>query len=390
MRRILPGGTPLWLAVPIVILAGLTLGWVVSGFLGWGPAPEVGPRVDLQVVEGEVVAILDEGQILLGDRQQTYQRVEVEILEGPDRGRRVEIERGRQQLLNDPRGLRVGDRLLVSFGPGPQGESTPFLWDVLRTRPLALLFGLFVGVTLLVSGVKGARSLLGLAISLAVILSFILPQILAGRDPVWVSVVGSAILLSTTLYLVHGWSVKTHAAVLGTLIALVLTALLAHVFLDVTRLTGFGSEEAMFLTQLSGADIQIRGLLLGGIIIGTLGVLDDLSISQSAAIQELRRADPGLAWRALFHRGMNIGRDHIAATVNTLVLAYVGASLPLLLLFLLSDQPVVHLISRELVAEEIVRTLVGSLGLITAVPLTTALAAWLAVRQSVAPAGEAV
>lgn len=261
---------------------------------------------------------------------------------------------------------------------------------MLRTRPLALLFGLFVGVTLLVSGVKGARSLLGLAISLAVILSFILPQILAGRDPIWVSVVGSAILLSTTLYLVHGWSVKTHAAVLGTLIALVLAALLAHVFLDVTRLTGFGSEEAMFLTQLSGADIQIRGLLLGGIIIGTLGVLDDLSISQSAAIQELRRADPGLAWRAFFRRGMNIGRDHIAATVNTLVLAYVGASLPLLLLFLLSDQPVVHLISRELVAEEIVRTLVGSLGLITAVPLSTALAAWLAVWQSVAPAGEAV
>lgn len=146
----------------------------------------------------------------------------------------------------------------------------------------------------------------------------------------------------------------------------------------------------MFLTQLSGADIQIRGLLLGGIIIGTLGVLDDLSISQSAAIQELRRADPGLAWRAFFRRGMNIGRDHIAATVNTLVLAYVGASLPLLLLFLLSDQPVVHLISRELVAEEIVRTLVGSLGLITAVPLSTALAAWLAVWQSVAPAGEAV
>jgi len=389
VRRILQGEGLLWLAVPIVVLAGLALGWAVSISFERGQEPEAGPPVDLQVVEGEVVAILEEGEVVLGDRVQTYQRVEVEILEGPDRGRRVEIERGRQQLLNDPRGLRVGDRLLVSFGAGPLGESTPFLWDVLRTRPLALLFGLFVGVTLLVSGWKGARSLLGLAISLAVILSFILPQILAGRDPVWVSVVGSAILLSTTLYLVHGWSVKTHAAVLGTLVALVLTALLAHVFLDVTRLTGFGSEEAMFLTQLSGADIQIRGLLLGGIIIGTLGVLDDLSISQSAAIQELRRADPRLAWRALFGRGMNIGRDHIAATVNTLVLAYVGASLPLLLLFLLSDQPVVHLISREMVAEEIVRTLVGSLGLIAAVPLTTALAAWLVLRQPVAQAREA-
>lgn len=384
MRRILHGEGLLWLAVPIVILAGLALGWAVSIYLERGQEPESDPPVDLQVVEGEVVAILEEGGVVLGERPQIYQLVEVEILEGPDRGRRVEIERGRQQLLNDPRGLQIGDRLLVSFGAGPLGESTPFLWDVLRTRPLALLFGLFVGVTLLVSGWKGARSLLGLAISLAVILSFILPQILAGRDPVWVSVVGSAILLSTTLYLVHGWSVKTHAAVLGTLVALVLTALLAHVFLDITRLTGFGSEEAMFLTQLSGADIQIRGLLLGGIIIGTLGVLDDLSISQSAAIQELRRADPRLAWPALFGRGMNIGRDHIAATVNTLVLAYVGASLPLLLLFLLSDQPVVHLISREMVAEEIVRTLVGSLGLIAAVPLTTALAAWLALRQPAA------
>jgi uncharacterized membrane protein len=385
MQKLIRDGRLLWLLVPLVVVGGIALGWALSSWLGREPASLPRPLVEQQVVEGEIVAVLGQGQITLGERPQTYQDLAVRILEGEHQGEIVQVERGRRLLLNDPRPLRAGERLLISFDAGPQGEQVATVWDVVRTRPLALLLAVFVGVTLLVSGWKGARSLLGMGLSLGVILFFILPQILAGRDPVLVSVLGSAFLLSTTLYLVHGWGVKTHSAVLGTLVALVLTALLAHLFLNVTHLTGFGSEEAMFLTQWEGGQVQIRGLLLGGIIIGTLGVLDDLSISQAASIQELHLADARLSWASLFQKGMNIGRDHIAATVNTLVLAYVGASLPLLLLFLLSDQPALYLLSREMVAEEVVRTLVGSLGLIAAVPLTTALAAWLVARKARGP-----
>lgn len=375
-------GYRVWLLIPVVIAAGVGFGLGLSSWIREPASASPPPLAAQEVVQGEIEAVLEQGEVTLGEHTQTYQVLAVRILEGAHQGEIAQVERGRRLLLNDPQPLRAGDRLLISFEQGPSGEAFANLWDIVRIRPLSLLFGVFVAVTLLVSGWKGARSLVGMGLSLAVIVAFILPQILAGHDPVLVSVAGSAFLLATSLYLVHGWGVKTHSAVLGTLAALLLTALMADIFLSLTHLTGFGSEEAVFVTQIEGTAIQVRGLLLGGIIIGTLGVLDDLSISQAAAIQELHLADPGLRWARLFEKGMNIGRDHIAATVNTLVLAYVGASLPLLLLFHISDQPALFLLSRETMAEEVVRTLVGSLGLIAAVPLTTALAAWLVGRRS--------
>jgi uncharacterized membrane protein len=210
-------------------------------------------------------------------------------------------------------------------------------------------------------------------VSLAIITQFILPMILAGNDPVLISVVGSFAQLAVTLYLIYGWTRKTHAAVGGMLISLIVTGLLATWFVSLTRLTGLGAEESLFL-QASGVRLDLRGLLLGGIIIGALGVLDDITISQASAVLELTRTDPTLAPLAVYRRAMNIGRDHIASTVNTLVLAYVGASLPLLLLFALYPQPFGQVINREFVAEEVVRTLVGSLGLVSSVPITTFLA----------------
>jgi uncharacterized membrane protein len=180
--------------------------------------------------------------------------------------------------------------------------------------------------------------------------------------------------------MVYGWTLKTHAAVLGTFSAQIITRLLAAFYVSLTRLTGFGSEEAMFLSQVQ-ANLNLRGLVLGGILIGALGVLDDLVITQASVVFELHAANPAFDLRELFRRGMRIGQDHVAATVNTLVLAYAGAALPLLLLVTQAGENWVNFVNREFVAEEIVRTLVGSLGLMSAVPLTTGLAGLVALHH---------
>jgi uncharacterized membrane protein len=189
-----------------------------------------------------------------------------------------------------------------------------------------------------------------------------------------VSVVGAAVIMFVTLYLAHGLNVRTTTAVLGTLGALVLTGVLAWAFVEASHLTGLSSEEAGFL-QAAAGQVNLEGLLLGGIVIGSLGVLDDVTVTQASAVWELYHANPSMGFRALFSAGLRIGRDHIASTVNTLVLAYAGASLPLLVLFTLSNRDLSEVLTGELVAQEIVRTLVGSIGLVAAVPLTTALGA---------------
>jgi uncharacterized membrane protein len=179
---------------------------------------------------------------------------------------------------------------------------------------------------------------------------------------------------------VYGWTVKTHAAVLGSFLALAITGFLAFVFVNQARLTGYGDENMFFISQLTQNTLNVRSLLLAGILIGTLGVLDDLVISQASAVFELYRSNPTQGFKSLFASAMNIGKDHIAATVNTLVLAYAGASLPMLLLFSFRNVDYGLAINLEFIAEEIVRTMVGSLGLFAAVPITTALAAFIAVK----------
>jgi uncharacterized membrane protein len=252
--------------------------------------------------------------------------------------------------------------------------------DFVRTGPLLWLTLLFVGATLLLSGWQGLRSLLGMGISLAVIVGFIVPQILQGRAPLLVAILGSVVMMGISLYLVYGWTRKTHVAVAGLFLSLVLTGLLAVLFVNWTRLSGFGAEEAGFL-QVAGVQLDTRGLLLAGIIIGTLGALDDLAVGQLSAIFELSYANAQLGWRALYRHGMTIGRDHIAAMVNTLFLAYTGAALPLVLLFSVYTETLGITLNRELLAEEIVRTLVGSLGLLAGVPLTSLIAALVARRS---------
>jgi len=214
---------------------------------------------------------------------------------------------------------------------------------------------------------------------LALVVFFVAPAILDGRPPLLVALVGSLAVMAVTMSLTHGPGLKSQTAMLGTALSLVLIALLGVLAVDAAQITGL-SEEGRSLLQLGGPPLSLQGLLLAGLVIGALGVLDDVTISQASTVMALRRVNPGLEFRRLFNEALSVGRDHLGATVNTLVLAYAGASLTSLLAF--SDQGVGFgtAVNYEVVASQVVAMLVGSIGLIAAVPITTALAAALAVR----------
>jgi len=210
---------------------------------------------------------------------------------------------------------------------------------------------------------------------------FVLPQLISGQDPIKTSLIAAAFMIPLTFYISHGFSKKTHIAVISTFLTLIVTSLLAGYFSSQARLTGYVSEEAMFLQNLGSSTFNIYGLLVAGMILGVLGVLDDVTVAQAALVQELRAANPKLSKGQLFKQAMNVGTDHIASMVNTLVLVYVGASMPLLMLFVNSSKPFAELVNYEMIGEEVVRSLVGSIGLVLAVPITTLLAVnWLSPR----------
>ena len=338
------------------------------------------PAMGSELVGARVTEIIEDGQIDLGGTQQRYQVARVQLLEGEYQGIVMEMDYGKRQILSNNLYLEPGDEVLVTIGARPDGVLTVYFADFVRIDSILWLAAVFAITILVISRWKGLRSLVSMALSLLIIIGYIIPRILAGADPLWVSISGSVVLLAVTLYLTYGWNLKTHAAVISMAIVLLLTGALAAVFVVVARLTGAGDENALFLLQMLNTQINLRGLLLGGMVIGALGVLDDLVTTQASAVFELHHANETLGFGQLFQSAMRIGQDHVAATVNTLVLAYAGASLPMLLMFSLGRGDFGTLVNFQFVAEEIVRTLVGSLGLVAAVPLTTLIAILFALR----------
>ncbi len=335
---------------------------------------------ETETMLAEVIEVLEEDTIELGDGStQPYQRLLLRVKSGTLAGEEVVVEEGTTNIVSQERLFSAGDRVYLERAVGPENDRL-YISDFVRTGPLLSVIVIFIGLVILVGRGKGLRSLIGSAISLAVIFAFILPQIMAGRDPVTVSVIGSIILLGASTYITYGWNPKAHAAVVGMMLSLVLTGVLAWLFVFWTRLTGLSVEEGAYLVMELGPDVKLRGLVLGGIIIGSLGVLDDICVGQASAIFELVNANRELEWMELFRRSLNIGRDHIAAMVNTLLLAYMGSSMQLMLVFTIYHEPIWRRINREPIAEEIVRTLVGSTGLIMAVPITSLIASLLARR----------
>lgn len=326
--------------------------------------------------EAVVVSIIEEKNIeVFPNTFQPYQKAEVQITD-KDSGKKIVVEQGGNVVSNENQKMKVGDTIIVSHIKKIDGEDLYLFMDFIRRKPLIILIIAFAAAVLFVGKIRGLYSFVGLIISFIILLKYIIPQIVAGKSPIFIAVSGSFVILLSTLYLAHGFSKKTTAAVIGTTASLIITALLALFFVQFARLSGFGSEDASMLAVLPNMNLNLQGILLAGIIIGALGVLDDITISQAACVFELNSANKNLTFGELYKRGLRIGQDHIASLVNTLVLAYAGASLPLLLLFAVSGgEPLGILLNREMIANEVVRTLVGSLGLISAVPITTALAA---------------
>lgn len=297
--------------------------------------------------------------------------IRVQLEEGPDAGDIVFLP---TTGPSDEERFSPGDDILVNYFPDAPVETRFAFADFRRGVPLLALGALFALVVVGLSRWKGLAALAGLAISMLILGRFVLPAILNGSSPVAVVVVGGALIMLVTLYLAHGFNALTTTALLGTLLSLAFTGVLAYLFVELGNFTGLASEEALFL-QVSADQVNLKGLLLGGIIIGALGVLDDVTVTQASAVWELHAANPGLDRRGLYASALRIGRDHISSTVNTLVLAYAGSSLPLLVLFTVSDQSLAQTFNGEVIAEEIVRTGVGSIGLVASVPITTLLAA---------------
>ena len=382
VRRVLT-----WVMVPLVVAT------VVTVALMWPDRPQPPPDTGATVYGGTVTAVREQAcppeQQAAGFRR--CGEVTVRVADGPDRGQEATVP------LPDGPGapvVRVGDEvnLVVTTDPADPTSRRYGIIDHQRGVPLLLLVGLFAVVILGFGLRRGLASLAGLVACFGLLLAFVLPAIIAGSPPLLVAVVGAAMVMFVIMYLVHGISVRTSVAVLGTLGALVVTGTLGVLATAVTHLTGvIGDDELTLFTTLP--DLDLRGVLLAGIIIGSLGVLDDVTVSQAATVGELARADPSLSRWQLYRAGTRVGRAHVASVVNTLVLAYAGASLPLLLLIVVNTggQDAGAVLTAQPIAQEIVRSVVATVGLVAAVPLTTALAAFVCgpARPPAAPAAVA-
>jgi uncharacterized membrane protein len=308
--------------------------------------------------------------------------ITVQLGGGPDRGKRTSFRFG--DTGSDAH-LSLGDGVLVYKNPLPPGAQLNGVKlpaysfsDFQRHGPLLWLLAAFAIVVVAAGRFSGLRALAGLTISIATVIFFIVPAITDGRPPLQVAAFGALGVMLATIPLVHGGGAKSLAACLGTAFALLLTLGLADLFTSLAHLSGLTSDEALYLEATT--HVSVRGLLLAGMVVGALGVLGDTTVTQASTVMALRRANPTLGWTALVTHATSVGRDHIAATVNTLVLAYTGAALPILVVFSLSGTSFSSAVNGEVVAEPIVATLVGSIGLIAAVPVTTALAALLAIQ----------
>lgn len=354
----------MWIAVgccAVLVVVGLVALWPGSSSSGVDPLGLAGEPVRAEVVTVEVAPCSYD--VLLGCRQ-----IEIVPSEGPDAGDRLAFEQG----LDSP--IRDGDSILVDIGTADDGTLLVFFYDFQRSTPLLLLALLFVAAIVVLGRWKGVGALAGLVASLIVIIVFVLPAVLEGANAVAVALVASGAIAFLALFLAHGVNLATAAALLSSIASLAVTAVLAWIFVGFANLTGLANESIGFLGAL-GTDLNPEGLLLAGVVIGSLGVLDDVTVTQVSAVWELKQARPDADMADLYRRAVRVGRDHISSTVNTLFLAYAGAALPLLLLFQEAGQSISSVATREIVAVEIVRALVGSIGLVASVPISTALAA---------------
>jgi uncharacterized membrane protein len=370
--------------VDFALVAGPDVGYVYTQVFPEGPTTpsfSVGERAILSYLPANASISAMQDQACSFDAEQTCKLLSLVVGEGKD-AEYVDYELSPDQ---DDGSFFVGAPVMAQFvegdggqpeifGVSPESPRLQYSFADFQRRPLlAVLVLLFAAVVVWLGRWRGTAALGGLVASVAILLLFVLPAILDGRSPVLVAVFGSAGIAYVALYMAQGFNRMTTVALIGTVATLLMIALMSAAVVAVAHFTGLVSEESSLLTYFNSIDV--RGLLLAGIVLGAAGAINDVTVTQASAVWELRAANPSMHTSELFHSGLRIGRDHIASMVNTLLLAYAGAALPLVVLFVLSQQSLGSVANSEVVAVEIVRTLVGSIGLVAAVPLTTWLAA---------------
>ncbi|HAG27320.1 TPA: hypothetical protein DCG61_00845 [Patescibacteria group bacterium] len=386
-------------------ITNILIGFLVLSFLAgiwvWmkSPASEIASdkgQFDTQSFssfeQGEIISIEEERMDEALQASTLYQRLQVRVTSGNSSGQIFETDFSRILDSKNANQFRVGDKVVLGYLPPSESDQLLFgdvaegeyvVLDRLRTSGLIIVAGIFVLLAVLIGRRQGALSLVGLLVAGGILIFFTAPQLLAGKNALAVSLVSAGLIAILTMFISHGFNKRTKLAVMSTLLALASAIGLSYLFILLAQLFGLGQSDAFVLQAGFLGNIDLRGLLLGGLIISLLGILDDVTTTQTAAIEELSKANPNLTKTELFWAGMSVGKEHIASLINTLILVYVGASLPLFLLIVsATDQPLWVLLNSEYMAEEIVRALSGSTALILAVPIATALAASVYQKQN--------
>lgn len=333
-----------------------------------------------EIITAQVIEIINEKEIIKEDGSKIIQQnLKLRGLKGRWKNKIFTFEGVSDLEVINNKQYKKGDKVLVNYLMDDEGKEIFLVFDYVRAGPLYWLFAIFAGITLLVGKKKGLKALASLALSFIVILYFIIPRILAGDNVLFISLIGGFFILIAMIYITEGFNKKSHLATISIFLSLFITFLLSWIFTYLARLSGLAQEEAMFLTGLTRTPLDFQGLLLAGILIGTLGVLDDIILSQIEAVEQLKLSNSQLTRREIFRSAFQIGNTHLGAAINTLFLTYAGAALPLLLLFSVKQPPFMsfyQVINSEMIATEIVRTLVGSIGIALALPLATIIATY--------------
>lgn len=383
----------MWLRIRILkfllITGGLIYGLVSLGSFTTSPRAVQAQEFESQTLDldstnifppdthllGRVEEVVTEGREEIAGYDRQYQDLRVLILRGEQAGEGISFRHGSIFDLKDEKKVQVGDQVVITRSIVAE-DVAYFITDFYRLPTTTYIVIGFVLLIVFLTRMQGVTSLIGLVMSIGVITLFTVPQIAQGRSPELITLITAYSIAISSMLLAHGFKRRTYIAIVGTLIALTIAIIITSILLIISRLSGIGSEEAYSLQLGPLKDLDFRGLLFGGIIIGTLGVLDDITTAQAATVEEIKRANPELPTQELYRRGFSVGREHIASLVNTLFLAYAGAAMPLFLIFTLnSTEPLWMILNSEYVTEEIMRTLIGSAALILAVPITTILAA---------------
>ncbi|MBL8029765.1 MAG: YibE/F family protein [Candidatus Doudnabacteria bacterium] len=348
----------------------------VKNFSFHTDAVDAGLGTFSEISKAKILKVISEEAEITSRYSQLNGVYEARILNGPEANLVVTAELSEQVTELNSQKLQEGDEIVIGKIKDPESSSYIII-DRYRLDALAWLVGIFVFLGLLFGRRKGVLSLMGLAFSILILLKFVAPSILEGKDPVLVTILGAGMISVVSIFLSHGFNNRTLVAVVSTVLVLLLTLVGAWSFILAGKFLGLGSNEALYLELGLLKGFDLRGIFLAGVVISTLGVLDDVTTTQAATVEEIKLVKPEAGFRELFSRANSVGKEHISSLINTLVLAYAGASFPFFLLLTFSStQPLWAVLNSEALAEEILRTLVGSAALILAVPLTTALAAW--------------